>query len=58
MGVRTVLRRIGASILGVVDEYWAMREPGQYGHRPPQCELINDDDDDAAPLDQGSQDRP
>ena len=56
MGVRTVLRRIGATILGVVDEYWAMREPGQYGHRPPQCELISDDD--AAALDQGSQDRP
>ncbi|MGC6482205.1 MAG: hypothetical protein ACON4T_01345 [Synechococcus sp.] len=39
MGVRTVLWRIAANILGMVDAYWAMREPGQYGDRPPQCEL-------------------
>ena len=39
VGVKVVLRRIGATILGIVDEYWAMREPGQYGDRLPQCEV-------------------
>ena len=42
MGVRTTLRRIGSRILGVVDEYWAMREPGQYGDQPPQCQVRSD----------------
>ena len=42
MGVRTTLRRIGTRILGVVDEYWAMREPGQYGDQPPQCQVRSD----------------
>ncbi|WP_244282196.1 hypothetical protein [Synechococcus sp. UW140] len=39
MGLRTVLRRVGSYILGVVDEYWAMREPSQYRNRDPQCEI-------------------
>ena len=39
MDVKTLVRRIGTAILGMVDEYWAMREPGQYGERVPQCEV-------------------
>ncbi|MEB3158232.1 MAG: hypothetical protein VKK03_02085 [Synechococcus sp.] len=39
MGLRTLLRRLATLVLGLVDTYWAMREPGQYGDRPPQCEV-------------------
>ena len=39
MTVRQQLRRIAVYFLGVVDQYWALREPGQYGEQPPQCGL-------------------
>jgi len=39
MGIRQRLKRIAVYLLGVVDQYWALREPGQYGNHPPQCGL-------------------
>ena len=39
MTMRQQLRRIAVYFLGVVDQYWALREPGQYGEQPPQCGL-------------------
>lgn len=39
MEMRTVMRRLGTYILGVVDEYWAMREPSQYHGQKPQYEV-------------------
>ena len=39
MKFRTLLRRWAGSLLGLVDEYWAMRRPWQYGAKDPQCEL-------------------
>jgi hypothetical protein len=39
MGLKTLMRRLGTYILGVVDEYWAMREPSQYHGQQPQCEV-------------------
>ena len=33
------LTRISAHLLGVVDEYWAMREPAQYHRQLPCCDL-------------------
>ena len=35
----SVFRRIGTYLLGLVDEYWAMRRPWQYGTKEPQCGL-------------------
>ena len=35
----SLFRRIGTYLLGLVDEYWAMRRPWQYGTKEPQCGL-------------------
>ena len=35
---------IGTYLLGLVDEYWAMRRPWQYGSKQPQCALRNNGD--------------
>ena len=40
----SLLRRIGTYLLGLVDEYWAMRRPWQYGAKEPQCGLQCDGD--------------
>ena len=40
----SLLRRIGTYLLGLVDEYWAMRRPWQYGAKQPQCGLQCDGD--------------
>ena len=34
----------GTYLLGLVDEYWAMRRPWQYGTKQPQCGLQCDGD--------------
>ena len=39
MKIRSWLTRISAHLLGVVDEYWAMREPAQYHQQLPSCDL-------------------
>lgn len=39
MKQRSVLQRIGTYLLGLVDEYYAMRRPWQYGSKDPQCGL-------------------
>ena len=39
MKIRSWLTRISAHLLGVVDEYWAMREPAQYHQQLPCCDL-------------------
>ncbi|MEB3253725.1 MAG: hypothetical protein VKI93_03325 [Synechococcus sp.] len=44
MRFRAFLQRWLASLLGLVDAYWAMRRPWQYGSRQPQCELDCDGD--------------
>ena len=56
MGIRHQLRRLAVYLLGVVDQYWALREPGQYGNQPPQCGLSCEGDscDRADPLSQGN----
>ena len=33
---------VSVYLLGVVDEYWAMREPSQYHEHNPQCDLESD----------------
>ena len=38
------LTRISAHLLGVVDEYWAMREPAQYHQQVPRCNLKSEVD--------------
>ena len=38
------LRRFGIYLLGLVDEYWAMRRPWQYGESEPQCGIKCDGD--------------
>lgn len=40
----SLLRRIGTYLLGLVDEYWVMRRPWQYGTKQPQCGLQCDGD--------------
>ena len=40
----SLFRRIGTYLLGLVDEYWAMRRPWQYGAKQPQCGLQCDGD--------------
>ena len=35
----SLLQRLGTYLLGLVDEYWAMRRPWQYGNKQPQCGL-------------------
>ena len=37
-------RRLSAYLLGVVDEYWAMREPAQYQQQDPHCDLRGRED--------------
>ena len=44
MKIRSWLTRIGSHLLGVVDEYWAMREPAQYHQELPCCDLKNEVD--------------
>jgi hypothetical protein len=39
MKIRSWLTRISAHLLGVVDEYWALREPAQYQQQLPSCDL-------------------
>ena len=39
MGLRKSLKKAMVYLLGVVDEYWAMREPGQYGEKDPECSI-------------------
>ncbi len=39
MGLRKSLKKTMIYLLGVVDEYWAMREPGQYGDKEPECSI-------------------
>ncbi|CAI8402220.1 MAG: Uncharacterised protein [Cyanobium sp. ARS6] len=41
---RSWLTRISAHLLGVVDEYWAMREPAQYHQQLPCCNLKSEVD--------------
>ena len=40
----SLLQRLGTYVLGLVDEYWAMRRPWQYGNKQPQCGLQCDGD--------------
>ena len=44
MKKRSWLTRISAHLLGVVDEYWAMREPAQYHQQVPRCNLKSEVD--------------
>ena len=44
MKIRPWLTQIGAHLLGVVDEYWAMREPAQYQQQLPCCDLKSEMD--------------
>ena len=39
MGLRKSLKKAMVYLLGVVDEYWAMREPRQYGEKDPECSI-------------------
>ena len=39
MGLRKTLKKGVVYLLGVVDEYWAMREPSQYGDKDPECSI-------------------
>ena len=39
LGLRKSLKKSLVYLLGVVDEYWAMREPGQYGDNEPECSI-------------------
>ena len=39
MGLRKSVKKAMTYLLGVVDEYWAMREPGQYGEKEPECPI-------------------
>ena len=39
MKQRSLLQRISAYLFGLVDTYWAMRMPWQYGTKLPQCGL-------------------
>ena len=39
MGLRKSLKKAMVYLLGVVDEYWAMREPSQYGEKDPECSI-------------------
>ena len=42
MGLRKTLKKGVVYLLGVVDEYWAMREPSQYGDKDPECSISTD----------------
>lgn len=42
MGLRKSLKKAVVYLLGVVDEYWAMREPSQYGDKDPECSISTD----------------
>ncbi|WP_255475952.1 hypothetical protein [Synechococcus sp. BIOS-E4-1] len=44
MKIRSWLARISSHLLGVVDEYWAMREPAQYHQQLPCCNLKSEAD--------------
>ena len=49
MKIRSWLTRISAHLLGVVDEYWAMREPAQYHQQLPSCDLKREMDASGSP---------
>ena len=44
MKIQPWLTRISSHLLGVVDEYWAMREPAQYHQQVPRCNLKSEVD--------------
>ena len=44
MKQRSLLQRIGAYLMGLVDEYWTMREPRSYGQEAPRCTVRCDDE--------------
>ena len=44
MGLRKSLKKAMVYLLGVVDEYWAMREPGQYGEKDPECPISSENE--------------
>ncbi|WP_353291424.1 hypothetical protein [Synechococcus sp. M16CYN] len=37
-------KKIGTHLLGLVDEYWAIRRPWHYGNRNPECKLEFEED--------------
>lgn len=43
MKQRSLLQRIGAYLMGLVDEYWTMREPQSYGQEAPSCTVRCDE---------------
>ena len=45
MGLRKSLKKAMVYLLGVVDEYWAMREPSQYGKKDPECSISAESQD-------------
>ena len=44
MKQRSLLQRLGAYLMGLVDEYWTMREPRSYGQEAPSCTVRCDDE--------------
>ena len=45
MGLRKSLKKAMVYLLGVVDEYWAMREPSQYGKKDQECTISAESQD-------------
>ena len=43
MKKRSLLQRIGSYLMGLVDEYWTMREPQSYGQEAPSCSVRCDE---------------
>ena len=43
MKQRSLLQRIGSYLMGLVDEYWTMREPQSYGQEAPSCTVRCDE---------------
>ena len=43
MKQRSLLQRIGAYLMGLVDEYWTMREPQSYCQEAPSCTVRCDE---------------
>lgn len=44
MKQRSLLQRLGSYLMGLVDEYWTMREPQSYGKEAPSCTVHCDDE--------------
>ncbi|WP_186584998.1 hypothetical protein [Synechococcus sp. MEDNS5] len=44
MKQRSLLQRLGSYLMGLVDEYWTMREPQSYGEEAPSCTVRCDDE--------------